>query len=55
MNPRAIRFRCRLPALTSVGFLSQECAIDRAAVAQPLSSPYFELGHFDVRSMRLTY
>lgn len=37
-----------------VSFLSQECAIDRAAVARPLS-PYGELGHFDVRSMRLTY
>lgn len=55
VNPRTIRERCRLSSLTSVGFLSQECAIDRATVARPLSSPYSELGHFDVRSMRLTY
>jgi hypothetical protein len=55
VNPRAIRERCRLASLTSLDFLSQECAIDRAAIARSLSSPYSELGHFDARYMRLTY
>lgn len=57
----SIRKQSRSPKSPSladiVGFLSQDCtyAIDRTAVARPLSPYFADLGHFDVRSMRLTY
>lgn len=53
----SIRKRSRSPSLVPpsfadiVGFLSQDCAL---LIVRPLS-PYSDLGHFDVRSMRLTY